>query len=189
MPLNTSRFGNDQQGYLVECASCGEIGYYPSERQGPYGDKPYDKRYYCVNAQLCMQQHENRSTMTNALWCDPGEHAFPEGQPGSTTMNRRINVPNQWGSTQPHDKTLTVCSAHAISLGLNTIAEEDTEEEAARATRIASGKMGGFLSRKTKALEASKEAGEARAKDYDPNYTKALEYMADNPDWTPPWEE
>ena len=104
-------------------------------------------------------------------------------------MARRINVPNQWGTNTPHDKTLTVCSAHAIAMGLNDVQDEAVEEEAARATRIATGKVGGFLNRRTKSIENNVAAKEARAKDYDPNYTQALEYMADNPDWVPPWKK
>lgn len=128
--------------------------------------------------------------MTNALWCDPGEHAFPEGQPGSTTLGVREMVRNQWGGAQEHIQSQTVCSAHAVQLGLSDIDKNyDEEAEAEKAVRIASGKTGGFLGRKAKAIEASKEAKEARAKDYDPNYTAALEYMADHPDWMPPWEE
>lgn len=172
----------------AQCASCGNW-YTLDCLDGPYGDKPYTKQYYCKNAQLCIQRREGRGKMTNALWCDPGEHAFPEGQAGSTTLGVREMVRNQWGGAQEHIESQTVCAAHAVQLGLNDVQNHfDENAEAEKAVRIASGKTGGFLGRKTKAIEANKDAKEARAKDYDPAYTKALEYMADNPDWEPPWE-
>lgn len=79
--------------------------------------------------------------MSNARWCDPGGHAYPEGQPGSTTITLAEQVANQWGGTQPHNAVQDVCAACARDLGYVGVQIKLTQAELNdRAERARSGK-------------------------------------------------
>lgn len=91
--------------------------------------------------------------MSNALWCDPGGHAFPAGQPGSTTIKLSEQVKNQWGGSQPSDTVSDVCAACALELGYRGLAgaklTPQQEQEQAEEVREGSGGWRRFRSRTT----------------------------------------
>lgn len=80
--------------------------------------------------------------MVQAMWCDLGQHAFPYGQKGSTTIKISEQVRNQWGGTQPSDNVKDVCAACAKDYGyrgLTTDVSDDELEAQAETIRERSG--------------------------------------------------
>lgn len=80
--------------------------------------------------------------MSIAQWCDLGNHPFPQGQRGSTTIQVEEYVKNQWGGTQPTAVVKDVCAACADDQGLNRLKPDVSDEQAlmqARAIRARSG--------------------------------------------------
>ena len=67
--------------------------------------------------------------MTNALWCDLGQHPFPAGQPGSTTLKVTEQVKNQWGGYQPSDTVKDVCRSCAKDYGYSGLVTRDIPDE------------------------------------------------------------
>lgn len=130
--------------------------------------------------------------MSQVLWCDIGQHPFPRGQIGSTTLKVEQQVKNQWGGYQPEDVTQDVCAACAVDAGIKRIqdlrsgiSEEDNMDLAAA---IRDGTAGSRFSKavlnKVKALTGGNTADkvtQARAHGYDPDYVKWLEEQADKP--------
>lgn len=58
--------------------------------------------------------------MSDARWCDYGDHAFKGGQPGITILGRTEQVHNQWGGQQPSTANLReICPECSARLGLN----------------------------------------------------------------------
>ena len=83
--------------------------------------------------------------MSQCLWCDLGQHPFPAGQSGSTTLAVRNQVQNQWGGTQPHDVTKDVCAACAKDYGYrNLTVAEKTQAELDREAEIVRDNVGGM---------------------------------------------
>jgi hypothetical protein len=135
--------------------------------------------------------------VSNVKWCDLGQHAFPENQPGSTQVSLTEQVKNQWGGYQPTGVVQDICAACAKDAGYrgmkNAAMGDMSQDEAdAQAEAIRDGTFRSKFGKKPKAISngASPEKVEAaRAKGYDPEYSEALQYMIDNPDWKPPWEK
>lgn len=71
--------------------------------------------------------------MSNSRWCDIGQHAFPEGQFGSTEFGVRQNVRNQWGGSQPTERMQEACAACANDSGIKKLTDMDQSEEDALA--------------------------------------------------------
>jgi hypothetical protein len=60
--------------------------------------------------------------MSVAKWCDVGQHAFPAGQPGATTIKLEQQVKNQWGGYQPNDTVQDLCASCARDQGMRGLA-------------------------------------------------------------------
>lgn len=127
--------------------------------------------------------------MSQVKWCDIGQHPFPEGQPGCTTLKVEQYVRNQWGGSQPQDIIQDVCAACARDAGIKRMSEVSTgmsdAETDALADSIRDGTAGSrFRKNLTRALTAAhapastKDPEEARAKGYDPDYVAWLEEQA-----------
>lgn len=69
--------------------------------------------------------------MSNVKWCDIGQHAFPENQPGSTTIFVDQKVRNQWGGVQSDKVGQDACAACAVDTGIkqmgDTLVQTDDE--------------------------------------------------------------
>lgn len=76
--------------------------------------------------------------MSDARWCDLGDHAYKAGRPGTLMLGKVEEVPNQWGGSQPHTQSniKEVCPECAAAMGLNDDYEAP-ESPAVRHSRIA----------------------------------------------------
>src|SRR5579871_353966 len=128
--------------------------------------------------------------MSMVKWCDIGQHAFPAGQPGSTTLKLEEQVKNQWGGYQPTDTVQDVCSSCARDSGMRGLARqiddrpEETMDDIADSVRDGSylRKFGNRFAPK-KAIEADgsvKDPKVAAARNYDPAYVAWLEEQEKN---------
>jgi len=120
--------------------------------------------------------------VSNAKWCDLGQHVYPANQPGATTIKFERYVKNQWGGAQPNDVVQDVCAACAKDAGVqdyDKLAELSDDEEYAKADAIRHGKRYNPFNRVRKADAIEAVAQEAKTKGYDPDYVKWLEEQAD----------
>lgn len=124
--------------------------------------------------------------MSNARWCDIGEHAFPEGQAGSSTLKFTRQVKNQWGGYQPVDDVREACASCARDTGLRDAEPQELSQaqldERADEQRARSG---GRILNRVKAIANGKttsvDAAEARERGYDPGYVAWLEEQEKKP--------
>lgn len=59
--------------------------------------------------------------MSEARWCDYGDHAYKAGREGTIIMGKTVQVANQWGGQQPHTvpNLKEICPECAAQMGLN----------------------------------------------------------------------
>lgn len=58
--------------------------------------------------------------MSEARWCDYGDHAFKGGREGAVTFTQTRQVRNQWGGDQPSTtQAMELCPECAAEIGLN----------------------------------------------------------------------
>jgi hypothetical protein len=59
--------------------------------------------------------------MSEARWCDYGDHPYKGGREGTVIMGRTEKIKNQWGGEQPHTEpnVKEICPECAASIGLN----------------------------------------------------------------------
>lgn len=58
--------------------------------------------------------------MSDARWCNYGNHAFDGSANGIIVMGKITNVPNQWGGQQPSQTNLKeICPECAVVLGVS----------------------------------------------------------------------
>lgn len=55
--------------------------------------------------------------MSQAKWCDVGNHPYSANDLNSTTISVEQPVSNQWGGSQPHKVTSDVCGKCAAESG------------------------------------------------------------------------
>lgn len=69
--------------------------------------------------------------MSQVLWCDVGQHAYPANQPGATTLKVEQQVKNQWGGYQPSDIVQDICRSCANDMGIRQVGKlpEKSDEE------------------------------------------------------------
>lgn len=56
--------------------------------------------------------------VSDAKWCDVGQHAFSSTDIDGTYISITKNVSNQWGGAQPHTQQQDVCGRCAARMGL-----------------------------------------------------------------------
>lgn len=96
--------------------------------------------------------------MSFAKWCDLGQHAFPEGQPGSTTLKVTEQVKNQWGGTQPCDNVKDVCAACAKDYGYRGLSTDKMTDEELDSQADSIRERSGGLFKRRKAVNGNTEA-------------------------------
>lgn len=87
--------------------------------------------------------------MSQCLWCDIGQHPYPAGQTGSTSITVREEVANQWGGQQPHNITQDVCAACAkdLMLSASALKRENTQEQRDAEAELIRERQGGVFRR------------------------------------------
>lgn len=86
--------------------------------------------------------------MSFALWCDLGQHAYPQGQQGSTQLKVVEQVKNQWGGTQPSEVVKDICAACAKDFGYRNLKTERTQDEVDEEAEDIRERSGGIFKRR-----------------------------------------
>lgn len=126
--------------------------------------------------------------MSDCRWCDIGQHPFPAGQPGATTLKAEQYVKNQWGGSQPMDVVEEVCAACARDSGIKKMSDARGNMAEAEADALADAIRDGSAGRSFRDMLGGKKA--VTAGNQSNKYTerdrgtveKFLEWQLDNPD-------